>query len=449
MHTPRFAAKMSVMKRTSLVGLGLAATFAFVLYPGCGSSESNDGSGGAAGGTAGTGASSGTGGGNGGTSTTGGGTGGGTGGSTDGGSGGTAGTSGGTGGTGWPDPDGGSGTGGGPQDAATDVNFGYDAPVHEGGDACATSTAQAEPLPLDIYLMLDRSGSMDPDCNVGQSVNSSWCHAINSIAGFATDPSSAGMRVALEYFSGDDCNASTYASPAVGLGFLDGTSGGHAASLISSMNSASPSGMTPTEGALRGLAQFTAANKAVGRVMIGILITDGLPTRCDTNTNNLAAIAANHLATTGITTFVIGMASAIDFNVIETIAAAGGAAPHNDFCHSGGPCHHYDVGDGNPQAFIQALQQIQASAISCHFQMPTTDAGVIDIDEVTIEYSPGGVGTPQTLQRVPDAASCVPNGWYYDNNVTPTTINLCPDMCTTVQSDPNAKIEVQLGCLGA
>ena len=440
---------MCLMKRSSILGLSLAASCALIFYLGCGSDDgnteiSNPGDTGGSAGTGGGGGSAGDGGaGTGGTAATGGGSG----------TGGTAGTGGGEGGAGgWPDPDAGK-EDVSVQDATPDVNFNYDAPIHDGNvtqdSACATAVAEAEPLPLDIYLMLDKSSSMGTDCNVGSSTSSRWCHAINALAGFVTDSTSAGMRVALEFFSGDNCSASTYANPAVTLGYLDGTSGGHAATLVSSLNSAVPSGMTPTEGALLGMTQFTAANQATGRVMIGILITDGLPTRCNTSTSHLAGIAASHLASTGIKTFVIGMADALDFNVIETIATSGGAAAHNDFCHSTTPCHHYDVGDGNPQAFIQALQQIQASAIACQFKMPTTDAGVIDIDQVKVEYTPAGTGTPQLLTRVTDAASCTADGWYYDDNTNPTTIHLCPDMCSTVQGDSNAKVQVLLGCLGS
>jgi len=52
------------------------------------------------------------------------------------------------------------------------------------------------------------------------------------------------------------------------------------------------------------------------------------------------------------------------------------------------------------------------------------------------------------LVRVNDAGSCVANGFYYDNNSSPTQIQLCSQQCTTVQADANAKINVQLGCLG-
>ena len=45
---------------------------------------------------------------------------------------------------------------------------------------------------------------------------------------------------------------------------------------------------TRIEGALRGIANYTANNQTDGREMIGVLITDGDATRCDTNNSRLA-----------------------------------------------------------------------------------------------------------------------------------------------------------------
>jgi hypothetical protein len=79
----------------------------------------------------------------------------------------------------------------------------------------------AEALPLDVYIILDHSTSMhlpqmDPslgvccgDCNVGQNVNSKWCHAVNALYGFFSAPSSNGMGIALQFFAGSDCTALT------------------------------------------------------------------------------------------------------------------------------------------------------------------------------------------------------------------------------------------------
>jgi hypothetical protein len=362
---------------------------------------------------------------------------------------------GGQGGKGGGGASGGSGGAGaaadGGKDAPLDINFSYDAPVKDSAltqdSACATATAEAKPMPLDMYMMLDDSGSMGSDCNVGQSVSSKWCRMINAVAGFVNAGSSAGMGVALQFFPSpcSSCGGGgACSSPAVPLAQLPG----NAAAIVAALNARSPGGNTPTEAALRGIAAYTPAHKTPGRVIIGILATDGDPTSCNTSISALSSIISQHVQATGIKIFVIGMSGAT-FSALEQMATAGGAAAHNNFCSGAGPCHYYNVGDGNPQAFIAALQAIQQSAVSCTYQMPTTDAGVIDPANVTIEYTPGGSGPPQKLTRVQDAAHCAAGAWYYDNNQSPKTIILCPQTCQTVQNDPKAKIQILLGCLGS
>jgi hypothetical protein len=73
--------------------------------------------------------------------------------------------------------------------------------------------------------------------------------------------------------------------------------------------------------------------------------------------------------------------------------------------------------------------------------------GTLDYDKVNVQYTPGG-GMPQLIGNVATAAACdaQSGGWYYDNNASPTKILLCPVTCSTVSSDPNAKIEILLGC---
>ncbi|MBI5532160.1 MAG: VWA domain-containing protein [Deltaproteobacteria bacterium] len=344
-------------------------------------------------------------------------------------------------------------------DDTGDVFFPYDAPLQDNSvnadSACAATTAEVKPVPLDMYLMQDKTGSMNEpqstqgnqgDCNVGQNVNSKWCHAINAIAGFVQAPTSVGMGVALNFFSGSQgCNGAQYATPSVALGLLPA----NVQPLIDALNAAVPTGMTPTEGAIRGLNTFTAANVAPPRVMIGILITDGDPTACDEDVGNLAGLISAHFSATGIRTFVIGMNGAT-FGNLETWAVAGGGPAHANFCDTGvNNCHYYNVGDGDPQAFIQALQQIQQSAVACQFSMPTADGGLVDPAKVLIEYLPGGAPPAQQFTRVNDAAACVAGGFYYDNNANPSTIILCPATCATVQADPAAKVQVLLGCQGS
>jgi hypothetical protein len=62
---------------------------------------------------------------------------------------------------------------------------------------CATDTQKAKQLPLDLYVMLDTSGSMND--LVGPQ-RSKWNAVSGAIAAFASDPGSAGIGVGLQYF---------------------------------------------------------------------------------------------------------------------------------------------------------------------------------------------------------------------------------------------------------
>jgi hypothetical protein len=53
----------------------------------------------------------------------------------------------------------------------------------------------------------------------------------------------------------------------------------------------------------------------------------------------------------------------------------------------------------------------------------------------------------ETLPRVQASADCgSTGGWYYDDNVAPTSITLCPESCTSIQQDPGASVKLELGC---
>jgi hypothetical protein len=62
---------------------------------------------------------------------------------------------------------------------------------------CATQSVQAKPIPLDLYFMLDTSGSMDDLVANGQS---KWSQVSAAIAAFASDSASAGLGMGVQYF---------------------------------------------------------------------------------------------------------------------------------------------------------------------------------------------------------------------------------------------------------
>jgi hypothetical protein len=372
-----------------------------------------------------------------------------------------------------------AGTGGGEQDAASDgplpdVVFGYDAPVNDtslnADTACAASAYEATLVPLDMYVMIDRSGSMvEPgyswtatgpgqisitggDCNyvAGQNpLNSKWCYAVHALVGYFKSPTAAGNRVALQFYptTGYNCTSplnNSLSTPAVAFQTIPG---GNTA-LINALNQADPLGAnTPTKAALHGLAGFTSTHETSGRTMIGILVTDGVPNACaPDDATSVGAVAAAHLAATGIKTYVIGMDGAA-FSTLETIATHGGAPAHAQYCAPGiNPCHFYNVGKGDGQVFVEVLKKIQQTAIGCTYKMPEADGGLVDPKKISVEYLPGGGGV-QKLKQVASHQACADDAFYYDTN-SPPNIVLCPQTCTEVQADPQAKVQILLACQG-
>jgi hypothetical protein len=209
---------------------------------------------------------------------------------------------------------------------------------------------------------------------------------------------------------------------------------------------------TRIEGALRGIANYTTANQAPGREMVGVLITDGDATNCDTNNSNLAAIIADHLANTGLRTFIIGMDGASE-NELEELAVAGGAEPHDDFC--GGlapPCHYWNVGDASGDVLANALQAISQQAVPLPCEIDVTGLSApageeLDYGKVNVTFTQGQTVT--TIPQVGTPAAC-PNdqpAWYYDVPSAPTKIFLCQHACDEVSAaGDGAELNVVAGC---
>ena len=231
--------------------------------------------------------------------------------------------------------------------------------------------------------------------------------------------------------------------PAVPLGRLPG----QLATLVGALNAQGPLGTTtPVEAALRGLVTYTAQAKTANRSMVGILVSDGDPNGCDEVIGDLAGILSTQLSTTGIKTFVIGMADAT-FQTLEQLAIAGGATAHSTYCAPGfASCHFFNVGAGQPEAFVDALQQIQRSVVGCRFALPSTDAGIVDPATLVVNVVSPANPDQQTLQHVASLADCG-SGWYADAN-QPAKLP-CPGYLHQRASRSGVSVELLVGCLGS
>ncbi len=355
----------------------------------------------------------------------------------------------------------GSGSGSGSGGGLGSVGSGGSSGTGFGG-GCAAETVEGDNLPLDMYIMLDQSGSMSTDGR--------WGKVTSAIQNFMALPESAGLGVGIQYFPwgpqcpdlcqtngdcgtgcgtcmsfgvfgvcsgpGNTCDVSQYATPEVPIGVLPGI----ANDITASMAAHGPTGGTPTAAALTGAIQYAQshATSNPNHVTIVVLATDGLPQSCEPqDIPGIAQIAAAGVAgDPSILTFVIGVGS--ELTNLNAIAAGGGT----------NQAFIVDNANNAEQQFLAALEAIKGSALGCTYGIPEPEMGDPDYDRVNVQYTPGPGETPEQIPYVGSEAGCPANGdgWYYNNAQNPTQIILCPFTCNRVEGDTDGKIDIVLGC---
>ena len=337
-----------------------------------------------------------------------------------------------------------------------------------GNSACAATVNKAEQVPLGMYLMIDKSGSM-------QGAN--WTAVTSALKTFVDQPSTAGIGVGLQYFpldsgvqcavvfcandaacgpaacgpctppplpgfpgtcsgaGGSSCDVGMYAKPAVIIQNLPGV----APVIKSSLDNTSPTGGTPTSAALDGAITYTKQWMTMNPNAVGVVVfaTDGEPSDCDTDLAVINGIAAAGLnGTPSVKTYVIGVGSLL--TALNGIAAAGGT----------GQAYLVDTNAGAQDQFLQAMNAIRGSALSCAYLIPQPANGeMINYGAINVQYTPEG-GMPELIPQVTTLAGCPTDSkaWYYDNNNPPKQILLCPSTCDAISADTKGKVDVLVGC---
>jgi hypothetical protein len=349
-----------------------------------------------------------------------------------------------------------------------------------GDAACAGEVHAGERVPLDMYFLVDTSGSMNEKVQGGTK----WQVVSSALVSFLNDPTNADIGVGIDYFpalaanapssctdttnssdcknqygdfgpctaalpglgcsffglplcfcqGSDSCQVSAYAAPSVPLALPPN----HAA-VVADLGQHGPGGGTPTRPAVEGSLQYAAswANQHPGRTTVFVLATDGDPTGCTTNTpQDVANVVAQALnGPNHIKTFVIGVGSSL--TSLNLVAQSGGS----------GQAYLVDTGANVGQAFTQALLAIRGQAVPCDFVIPIqTDQGTVDPHLVNVFYTPQN-GPPRAVAPTQDGTgqTCGPQGgWYYDDPNAPKTIKLCDATCQAVTQ--SGSVSVQLGC---
>ena len=323
---------------------------------------------------------------------------------------------------------------------------------------CAAETFPGQLVPLDLYVMLDRSSSMKD--------SSKWSNVVAALNTFIGDKSSAGIGVGLQYFPtkpavpvpatcpcgaygpclgafcggtlspDDSCVATDYANPALGIGVLPGAAGALQGSLGATEAKGSSTPSQPAmEGAVIYASDWAKANPS--HLTFVLFASDGEPTNCTTNSINgtAAAAAAAAADVPPVKTFVIGVGKKL--TNLNKIAAAGGTEK----------AYLVDSGKNTTQEFIDALNEIR-SAGQCKFQIPVPDVGTPDFGKVNVTLvDPNDPTQKKELKYVTNAAGCDPveGGWYYDDPNDPKVIELCPASCDHIMLT-DWDVKVILGC---
>jgi hypothetical protein len=335
--------------------------------------------------------------------------------------------------------------------------------------ACAADNVRAQQQPLDMYIMLDQSGSMKESVSGGTK----WSAVSAALGTFVGQPSAAGIGVGLQYFGvppsaascpssctveadcqgngpcvigkclgcvlggggGDSCNGADYAKPEVEIAPLPGV----ASAITTSIGQHGPSTGTPTSAALAGAITHAKdwSTAHAGHVTIAVLATDGDPADCDTDLTHINAIAAAGVSgTPKILTFVIGVGTSLA--ALNGIAAAGGT----------GQAFIVDTGGNVNQQFLDAMNKIRGTALGCQYQIPASkNGGALDYGTVNVQYTDGS-GKVTTVPKVADQSACPASGdaWYYDNNTKPTQIILCDASCKVITGDTKGQVSIIVGC---
>lgn len=326
----------------------------------------------------------------------------------------------------------------------TPAGSGSDATWNDSSDeVCASDVIETTLAPVNLFLMVDRSGSM--------SQNNKWRQAVSGLKAFLKDPETAGLRVALRFFSDDEpmagctmqgCSIDACAEPLVRVDALVADAGeldAQEVKLVDALDHTFPrSGLgTPIYPALGGALQWASTYRTEhpSERTVVVLVTDGEPNGCNQDIGDISALAAQAAANFEISTYAIGLEGSNEAQ-LDRIASAG----------------HTTRGifiGANTNAeseLLRALNTIRGQTMSCDFALPVSTSGkAADPNHVNVNLSSpdGSVG----LFRVDSAADCVGGraAWYYDNPTAPSRIHLCPSACEA--AGQVADIDVAMGCI--
>jgi hypothetical protein len=298
-------------------------------------------------------------------------------------------------------------------------------------EGCAKGSAEAKPLPLDLYVMLDQSASM---------AGPRWAAVTGALSDFVSAGGQDDLGVGLQFFplpGGKTCSYEAYGVPEVPIGPLSI----NADPLKKALADHVPAGETPTLPALQGAYQLAQqwSTDHPGRTVAVILATDGEPNICGSTIDNTKTVAQNaHAGSPPIATFVVAVGE--NLGSLDAIAQVGGSTKAFQVDGSGG---------STKEQFLAALSEIRGAAVSCELTIPTPASGELDPSLVNVTFTPSSGSTDAIVfPRVDTPTACPTDApsWYYDDPAKPAHVVLCDNACQQVKAKAGGRVDIVFGC---
>jgi hypothetical protein len=328
---------------------------------------------------------------------------------------------------------------------------GGDIGTGSGGMSCGVSATPVMPLPPDILIVQDKSGSMtemaNGCCCGGNGANGNNCNAVCSQNN--NDDCGAMSKWAQVSAAMDTVVMATQATVNWGLIFfasdnMCGVGGtpnvGIAVNNYMAISQAyatgTPQSYTPTESAVNAATAYMKTVTDTNPKYL-LLATDGLPNckpgdkaATDDDTPG-ATTAVMNAAAAGFPTFVVGIGNTMGEDALNGFATAGGMP------QTGSPDMNSFYEVNSTADLVTALNKIVGMVASCTIPLTNVPAGQTNV-AVSIKDSSGNV------TKVPQDNN---DGWSYVGNST-TTIQLNGSYCDGVKGGTYSDVEFVYACDG-